>query len=60
MRAFGADKAVVRYYDDEVGRSNFEAVVAAFTEAGVVDGQRLQRERLLVQRHRYSDAPDEG
>lgn len=34
-RAVGADKAVVLYYDDEVGRSNFEAVVSAFTDAGV-------------------------
>ena len=34
-RAVGADKAVVLYYDDEVGRSNFEAVASAFSDAGV-------------------------
>lgn len=34
-RAVGSDKAVVLHYDDEVGRSNYEAVAAAFTEAGM-------------------------
>jgi ABC-type branched-subunit amino acid transport system substrate-binding protein len=34
-RAVGSDKAVVLYYDDEVGRSNYDAVAAAFTEAGL-------------------------
>jgi ABC-type branched-subunit amino acid transport system substrate-binding protein len=34
-RAVGANKPVVIYYDDEVGRSNFEAVASAFTEAGM-------------------------
>ena len=33
-RNVGADKAVVLYYDDEVGKSNYEAVVSAFTDAG--------------------------
>jgi branched-chain amino acid transport system substrate-binding protein len=34
-RAVGAEKAVVLHYDDEVGRSNYEAVAAAFVEAGL-------------------------
>jgi len=34
-RSVGADKAVVLHYDDEVGRSNYEAVVAAFSELGL-------------------------
>jgi branched-chain amino acid transport system substrate-binding protein len=34
-RAVGSDKAVVLHYDDEVGRSNYEAVAAAFVEAGL-------------------------
>jgi len=34
-RAVGSEKAVVLYYDDEVGRSNYEAVAATFTEAGL-------------------------
>ena len=34
-RSVGSDKAVVLYYDDEVGRSNYEAVASAFTEAGM-------------------------
>jgi len=33
-RMIGATKAVVLHYDDEVGRSNYEAVAAAFVEAG--------------------------
>lgn len=33
-RDVGASKALVVYYDDEVGRSNYEAVAAVFTEAG--------------------------
>ena len=33
-RGVGASKAVVLYYDDEVGRSNYEAVASVFTEAG--------------------------
>lgn len=34
-RAVGSDKAVVLHYDDEVGRSNYDAVAAAFTEASM-------------------------
>ncbi|HJV70140.1 ABC transporter substrate-binding protein [Ideonella sp.] len=34
-RSVGADRAVVLYYDDEVGRSNFDAVVAAHAEVGL-------------------------
>jgi len=30
----GADKAVIVHYDDEVGRSNYEAVAAAYVESG--------------------------
>lgn len=33
-RGVGAAKAVVLYYDDEVGRSNYEAVASVFVEAG--------------------------
>lgn len=33
-REVGADKAVVLYYDDEVGHGNFDAVSAAFAAAG--------------------------
>lgn len=33
-RAVGANKAVVVYYDDEVGRSNYAAVSNVFTRAG--------------------------
>jgi branched-chain amino acid transport system substrate-binding protein len=33
-RSVGSEKAVVVYYDDEVGRSNYEAVAAAYVEAG--------------------------
>ena len=33
-RGVGANKAVVVYYDDEVGRSNYEAVASVFAEAG--------------------------
>ena len=33
-REVGADKAVVLYYDDEVGHGNFDAVVAAFAALG--------------------------
>jgi len=35
-RSVGADKAIVLHYDDEVGRSNYEAVAAAYVEAGSV------------------------
>jgi ABC-type branched-subunit amino acid transport system substrate-binding protein len=31
----GADKAVVLYYDDEVGHGNFETVASAFADAGL-------------------------
>jgi ABC-type branched-subunit amino acid transport system substrate-binding protein len=31
----GADKAVILYYDDEVGHSNFETVAASFADAGL-------------------------
>lgn len=34
-RAVGSDKAVVLHYDDEVGRSNYEAVAGAFVDAGM-------------------------
>ncbi len=34
-RAVGADKAVILHYDDEVGRSNYEAVASAYVEAGL-------------------------
>ena len=34
-REVGADKAVVLYYDDEIGHGNFEAVTAAFAAVGV-------------------------
>lgn len=33
-RGVGATKTVVLYYDDEVGRSNYEAVASVFTEGG--------------------------
>lgn len=33
-RTIGADKAVVLHYDDEVGRSNYDSVAAAFVELG--------------------------
>ena len=33
-RGVGADKAVVLYYDDEVGHGNFDAVTAAFAALG--------------------------
>jgi ABC-type branched-subunit amino acid transport system substrate-binding protein len=31
----GADKAVILYYDDEVGHSNFETVAASFVDVGL-------------------------
>ncbi len=34
-RSVGANKAVVLYYDDEVGRSNYEAVASTFAEQGL-------------------------
>lgn len=34
-RTVGADKAVIVYYDDDVGLSNYEAAAAAFTEGGL-------------------------
>jgi branched-chain amino acid transport system substrate-binding protein len=34
-RSVGANKAVVVYYDDEVGRSNYEAVASTFAEQGL-------------------------
>ncbi len=34
-RSVGAEKAVILCYDDEVGRANYEAVAAAFTDAGM-------------------------
>ncbi len=34
-RTVGSDKAVIVYYDDDVGLSNYEAAAAAFTEAGL-------------------------
>lgn len=34
-RGVGADKAIVLHYDDEVGRSNYEAVAGAFSELGM-------------------------
>lgn len=34
-RTVGSDKAVILHYDDEVGRGNYEAAAAAFTEAGL-------------------------
>ena len=33
-RSVGADKAVILYYDDEVGRSNYDAVAGAYVEVG--------------------------
>ena len=50
-RTVGADKAGVLYCDDEVGRSNFEAVVAAFTEAGIArtSGVAVKRGAKLEQ-----------
>lgn len=33
-RSVGSNKTVVVYYDDEVGRSNYEAVAGVFAEAG--------------------------
>jgi len=33
-RAVGSNKTVVVYYDDEVGRSNYEAVAGVFVETG--------------------------
>src|SRR5262245_47539435 len=34
-RLAGAEKTVVLYYDDEVGKTNYEAVAAAFSEAAL-------------------------
>lgn len=34
-RAVGSNKAVVVYYDDEVGRSNYEAVAGTFADQGL-------------------------
>ncbi|MBT0571062.1 ABC transporter substrate-binding protein [Curvibacter sp. CHRR-16] len=34
-RSVGANKAVVLYYDDDVGQSNYDAVASVFVEAGV-------------------------
>jgi len=34
-REVGATKAVVLYYDDEVGHSNFETIAASFVDAGL-------------------------
>jgi ABC-type branched-subunit amino acid transport system substrate-binding protein len=34
-RSVGSTKAVVLHYDDEVGRSNYETVASAFTEASL-------------------------
>ena len=34
-RSVGSNKAVVVYYDDEVGRSNYEAVASTFAEQGM-------------------------
>ncbi len=34
-RTVGSDKAVIVYYDDDVGLSNYEAAAAAFTEGGL-------------------------
>jgi len=34
-RAVGSNKAVVVYYDDEVGRSNYEAVAGTFADNGL-------------------------
>jgi branched-chain amino acid transport system substrate-binding protein len=34
-RSVGANKAVIVYYDDEVGRSNYEAVAGTFAEQGL-------------------------
>ena len=50
-RAVGADKAVVLYYDDEVGNSNFEAVASAFSDAGLpkVSGVAVKRGAKLDQ-----------
>ncbi|MEP7298817.1 MAG: ABC transporter substrate-binding protein [Burkholderiales bacterium] len=33
-RGMGADKAVILHYDDEVGRSNYEAAASAYVETG--------------------------
>jgi branched-chain amino acid transport system substrate-binding protein len=35
QRTVGATKAVVLYYDDEVGHANYETVASAFTDAGI-------------------------
>lgn len=50
-RAVGADKAVVLYYDDELGRSNHEAVASAYTDAGLakVNGVGVKRGAKLDQ-----------
>jgi ABC-type branched-subunit amino acid transport system substrate-binding protein len=34
-RSVGATKAVILYYDDEVGHANYETVAGAFTELGI-------------------------
>jgi branched-chain amino acid transport system substrate-binding protein len=34
-RTVGATKAVILYYDDEVGHANYETVASAFTDAGI-------------------------
>lgn len=48
-RSVGSDKAVVVYYDDEVGRSNYDAVAAAYAEAGAPKppGVAVKRGALL-------------
>ncbi|MCE4553496.1 ABC transporter substrate-binding protein [Pelomonas cellulosilytica] len=44
-REVGAVKSVVLYYDDEVGRSNHDAVVAAFASAGLAKPQGVAIKR---------------
>jgi branched-chain amino acid transport system substrate-binding protein len=44
-RNVGSTKAVVLHYDDEVGRSNYEAVASAFTEAGIAKPKGVAAKR---------------
>jgi ABC-type branched-subunit amino acid transport system substrate-binding protein len=51
-RSVGADKAIVLHYDDEVGRSNYETVAAAFFELGM-----SKPSAVAVKRGATMDAP---
>jgi ABC-type branched-subunit amino acid transport system substrate-binding protein len=44
-RNAGATKAVILYYDDEVGRSNYDAVASVFTDAGAAKPRGVAAKR---------------